>query len=320
VPRVLRVGWLLVGDERVASARIQGFAVHRDLLRRGIRSEILNAPGSFDTRLHWKAPRRWLEALVKRRHVLVFQKVESSRAVRLARLARRAGSRVVFLQSDLRPSPLYEVADRIVVCSSELARLLAPVLPFPPVVIEDPIDLPPDVCASARPASRGLRLVWVGSRSNFDALEILRGVLSRAEFSDFALETVSDHPEASVAWSREAALRAIRESDIGLLPCLDTPAARAKSSNRLTLMMGAGLPVIASPIPSYETIVEHGASGFLAVSEEEWAGALRALREPELRRRVGEAARSAVWRRFAPEVIGGQWAALLYETAGIPAA
>src|SRR5213594_1044282 len=102
--RALRVGWLLAGDERVASSRIQGFLVHRQLQARGIGSEILNAPEAFDTRLHWKAPRRWLEATLRRRDVLIFQKVESSRARRLARLARRFGTKIVFLQADLHDS------------------------------------------------------------------------------------------------------------------------------------------------------------------------------------------------------------------------
>ena len=45
--REVRIGWFLVGDERVASSRMQGLCVHRELVARGVRSEILAAPERF---------------------------------------------------------------------------------------------------------------------------------------------------------------------------------------------------------------------------------------------------------------------------------
>ena len=82
------------------------------------------------------------------------------------------------------------------------------------------------------------------------------------------------------------------------------------------MLMGAGLSVIASPIPAYRTVVESGLNGYLAASSEDWAAAFSALRDPEVRRAVGEAARQSAWTRFAPEVVGGRWTTLLEELAG----
>lgn len=313
--RPLRVGWLLVGDDRVASARIQGFAIHHELVERGIRSEVLNSPRGFDTRLHWKVPRRWLEATCRRRDVLIFQKVESSRAARFARLARRLGTQIVFLQADYRKSPFYEFAHRVVVSSAELARQLQPICQAPITVIEDAIDLPGDVIASSSPRSRRLRVLWIGSRLNFPSLERIRPLFARPEFSDFELITVSDHPQARVSWSRESAHSELLAADLAVIPCLDAPASRAKSNNRLTLFMAAGLPVVASPIPAYRAVVDPGENGFLAETVEEWAAALHALRNPALRALLGQAARSTAWERFAPKVIAGHWEALLEEMA-----
>ena len=303
----MKIGWLLVGDERVASSRIQGLSIHRELLARGVRSEILTAPRSFDTRLHWKAPRRWFEATLRRRDILVFQKVESSRAARFARLARRLGTRIVFLQADVRESGFYRVADSVVVSSSELASQLAPFCRAPITVIEDAIDLPRETEAVPSRRRERLRVLWIGGRLNFPSLERIRPVLDQAEFRDLDLITVSDHPDAKLGWSRETALRELREADVAVLPCLDTPSARAKSNNRLTLFMGAGIPVVASPIPAYQAIVDHGENGFLAESSEKWAATLRALREPGLREAVGRAARLNAWGRYAPDVIAGHW-------------
>jgi len=314
----LRVGWLLVGNERVASARIQGLAMHREMRQRGIRSEILSMPTSFDTRLRWKAPRRWFEALGHRRDVLIFQKVESSRAVRYARLARRVGTRIIFLQADARDSAMYKVAHRVVVSSGELARLLEPLTPGKITVIEDAIEHPRDVITEPGDRREGLKVLWIGARANFASLDRIRPILNRREFRDLRLVTVSDHPEADVVWSTEAARREIMTADLAVIPCLDTPIARAKSNNRLTMLMGAGLSVIASPIPAYRTVVEHGRSGFLAESPEDWAAALSALRDPETRRAMGEAARLSAWSRFAPEVVAGRWESLLEALAGRP--
>ena len=118
---------------------------------------------------------------------------------------------------------------------------------------------------------------------------------------------------SKVAWSPAAAVREILAADLSLIPCLDSPAARAKSNNRLTVLMGAGLPVIATPIPAYRAIVEPGVTGCLAEGTEEWASSLRALRDPALRRRMGEAARTAAWERYAPNVVADRWEALLQE-------
>jgi hypothetical protein len=273
-------------------------------------------PATFDTRLRWKAPRRWFEAIGHRRDVLIFQKVESSRAVRYARLARRVGTRIIFLQADARDSAMYRVAHRIVVPSSELARLLQPCTPVPITVIEDAIDLPRDVSARTSDRREGLTLLWVGARANFPSLERIRPVLERPEFRDLRLVTVSDHPDADVPWSAESVHREIASADIAVIPCLDTPAAQAKSNNRLTMLMGAGLPVISSPIPAYRSVVEPGRNGFLAEGAEDWASALRTLRDPETRKALAEGARRSAWSRFAPELIAGRWKTLLEELVG----
>ena len=81
----------------------------------------------------------------------------------------------------------------------------------------------------------------------------------------------------------------------GTLP----PSWRRKSENRLTLKMGVGLPVVASPIPAYEQVIDHGRNGLLAESRQDWIDHLSALRDPALRRRLGEQARASVLERYS---------------------
>jgi glycosyltransferase involved in cell wall biosynthesis len=156
----------------------------------------------------------------------------------------------------------------------------------------------------------------VGNRKNLGGLDLLRPVLERPEFRDLRLVTVSNHPEATVPWSQQAVLHELHQADAGILPCEDSPAARAKSNNRLTLFMGVGLPVAASPLPAYREVVEHGQNGLLAHTTEDWAEALRTLRDPAGRRRLGESGRRTVWERFSPRRMGDRWERLLRELTG----
>ena len=70
--------------------------------------------------------------------------------------------------------------------------------------------------------------------------------------------------------------------------------------------------------PAYRTVVESGRDGFLAESSEDWASALRTLRDPEARRSMADAARRSAWMRVAPELIAGRWESLLEELVGKP--
>lgn len=109
-------------------------------------------------------------------------------------------------------------------------------------------------------------------------------------------------------WDPAVVYRELLAADIGVIPIEQASAPdasapdapwRVKSENRLTLKMAAALPVVASPIPAYERVVEHGVNGFLARSHADWQRCLRALRDPDLRREMGQRARASVLPRFS---------------------
>ncbi|MBP6228963.1 MAG: hypothetical protein KA472_13605 [Pseudomonadales bacterium] len=96
-------------------------------------------------------------------------------------------------------------------------------------------------------------------------------------------------------------------ADIAIIPIKAEPAFNpgklpppgwiVKSENRLTMKMSIGLPVIASPIPSYLPVINQGVNGFLAQSPREWRSLLDQLRDPDLRGAMGAKARaSPLWR------------------------
>lgn len=112
------------------------------------------------------------------------------------------------------------------------------------------------------------------------------------------------------AWDRSGVYATLSNCDVGIIP-VDTsaslgthapaPAWKVKSENRLTLMMAIGLPVIATPIPSYEAVIQHGVNGFFATTAKEWLKCFELLRDATLRNVVGMAARKSVIERFSIE-------------------
>jgi glycosyltransferase involved in cell wall biosynthesis len=111
-----------------------------------------------------------------------------------------------------------------------------------------------------------------------------------------------------IAWHPDGVYDRLLEGDVGIIP-IDTshdgpepsavPAWKVKSENRLTLMMAIGLPVIASRIPSYEQVIEHGVNGFLADSRDDWLEYLSRLRDADLRREMGFKARHSALKRYS---------------------
>jgi len=84
--------------------------------------------------------------------------------------------------------------------------------------------------------------------------------------------------------------------DIGLAPLLKSRFNNAKSELRCLEYGAYGVPCVASRLASYRAWINEGVDGFTAASEAEWYEALTALvRDPELRRRVGEESRRRVY-------------------------
>lgn len=107
------------------------------------------------------------------------------------------------------------------------------------------------------------------------------------------------------AWDSEGVYDAMLQADIGIIP-IDKSSGQGeaegwqvKSENRLTLKMAVGLPVVASPIPSYGPVVDQGKNAFLANDRAEWLSRLTALRDPNFRRAMGEEARLAALKGYS---------------------
>lgn len=113
-----------------------------------------------------------------------------------------------------------------------------------------------------------------------------------------------------IAWDPIDVYKIMQQADIGIIP-IDIqpeekltqipPLWKVKSENRLTMKMCVGLPVIATPIPSYLPVIDQGKNGFLANSNQDWLNYLNALRDPKLRQDIGVNARQSVLDKYSKE-------------------
>jgi Glycosyl transferases group 1 len=179
----------------------------------------------------------------------------------------------------------------VLVTSSNLVRL--------PVIGKAPPWLQVSIVGPYAPRSNRLRRM---KEIRWTLLEQRRG--DRRGYLEFLM----DQSIRRVAWDPVAVYQHMQDADIGIIPVdpIGAPQATSllpnwmvKSENRLTMKMSIGLPVVASPVPAYQAVLEQGRNGFLATSPTDWLECLEALRDPVLRRQVGERARESVCERFS---------------------
>jgi glycosyltransferase involved in cell wall biosynthesis len=125
-----------------------------------------------------------------------------------------------------------------------------------------------------------------------------------------------DHVTVDIrAWSESSEVTELQQFDVGIMPLPDAPWERGKCGYKLIQYMACGLPVVASPVGASRDIVEHGTNGYLAQTVPEWVQALRALRDPALRARLGAAGRAKVEQAYCVQVFVPRLASLLRESA-----
>lgn len=152
-----------------------------------------------------------------------------------------------------------------------------------------------------------LRVLYMGSPTHDEDLQLILSAFARLRSQHrvqlHTLGVVGAKPPAGVIplhpphqrydifirWFRSVA----PFFDVAVAPLVDSPFNRCKSDLKFIEYAGCGLPVVASNVIPYSLTVRHGEDGLLADNDEQsWFNAVASLaREPELRSRLGAAAR-----------------------------
>jgi glycosyltransferase involved in cell wall biosynthesis len=158
-----------------------------------------------------------------------------------------------------------------------------------------------------RPAGDPPRLGWIGSHSSVANLDLLAEPLNtlagRRRFEVHLIgcdrPALGGVPCVAKPWSAATETRNLRCFDVGLLPLVDHPWNVWKFNFKLAQYMALGIPSVCTPVGSNAEIIDHGTTGFLAATSDEWVGYLEALiTDDQLRRRMGAAASEYAQRHF----------------------
>jgi len=315
-----KVYWLLRGDYNVASSRLQGYLIHSELNKYyhdKFVSEIILAPPFWLDTMPWTDEMYDEFAEITKGQIVVFQKMFGEKFIYLAQKIRDNNGIVIFVNCDLdEDNKVPFFCNTLVVPSTNLANWYKSRGLKDVRIIDDPIENLWDNPRCHGENSNFLNIGWVGHKNNWQSLEDLKIVLGESEFSDIKLITVSNHKEADVKWSLENVNKTLHRFDIAVIPIKKSQEVDIKSSNRLTLFMGAGIPVIAGNLNSYEEIIRQGINGYIFTSREELRQQLRALRNPILRLRIGKAGFITVKESHSIKNITAKWIDLIssYDT------
>lgn len=305
----IRVGWLLAETRRAASSRILGHRIHDWMLACRIDSEII-AEAMFDIRSAYSA--RFIRILWQVRTTGITHLVVVSPSYvmdYIAILARRWGIIVICVRCDLISGDYDRLYDLTILPTEGLQKALKV---EHAVVIDEVVEAPPDQFKQDYACGGRIRVVWVGHAAYGQYITTyIRQLRQNKEINrNFEFEIISLGTFATRQWSEATVVRDILRCDIALLPIPETSDWFAlKSPNRLALMFSLAMPVVASPLPSYQAIAAHGVNVLFASSSEEMAAQLLELRAEDLRRRLGTNARASLGDRFRMERIGPQWLA-----------
>jgi glycosyltransferase involved in cell wall biosynthesis len=182
----------------------------------------------------------------------------------------------------------------------------------------DPTGYP---LAEHRSSGREVELVWVGSSSTLQGLEVARPMLEEVGrrvpgaylklVCDRSIE-LKDLRVVFCPWSEEGEAAAIAAGDIGISWLPDDLWSRGKCGLKVLQYMAAGLPVVANPVGVQADLVRPGETGFLAQTPQEWVDSIvRLAADPDLRRRLGADGRRRVETDFAVTTGEMAWRNLL---------
>lgn len=183
--------------------------------------------------------------------------------------------------------------------------------------------------ARYRPAEHGerdrVRMTWIGSSSTLQGLDLVREPLeemakrnARVCFKVICDRTLPwrDLPIEFCPWSEKSETEDLATADIGVSWIPNDDWSRGKCGLKVLQYMAAGLPVVANAVGVHPEMIEHGKTGLLVESPEEFAAAVETLAaDPALRAQFGAAGRQRVESHYSLEHGAKEWLRFLAEIA-----
>ncbi len=163
------------------------------------------------------------------------------------------------------------------------------------------IDVNPD---------RNVRIGWTGSHSTLMYLDPILPVLQELQNEhDFQFVVIANKDPnlplknyQFIKWTEENEVSDLQHLDIGIMPLENTEWAKGKCGFKLIQYGAVGIPSVASPVGVNSEVLIDEKTGYLASSTQEWKTCLeKLLKDPELRSKMGQAAREHIVANYSVE-------------------
>jgi glycosyltransferase involved in cell wall biosynthesis len=186
--------------------------------------------------------------------------------------------------------------------------------------ISSSVDTDRFVPANAYRNDGRVTIGWTGTFSSKVYLDLLREVFRElVKRADFKLKVIGNFdyqlPGVDlevVRWTKEREVEDLQSLDIGVYPLPIDDWVLGKSGLKAIQYMAFGLPTVATAVGTTPLLIRDGENGLLVKTQEEWLAALERLaRDPDLRRRLGQAARRDAVAKYSTKAIAGDYRRVL---------
>ncbi|UCD55390.1 MAG: glycosyltransferase [Candidatus Omnitrophota bacterium] len=175
------------------------------------------------------------------------------------------------------------------------------------------------------PKDGSVTLGWIGSPETSRYLLPLMPVFRdlKEKFENLEIEFMGVAPNKDFAllnigikdWSLEAEKEYLKRLAVGIMPLKDDEWSRSKAGYKLLLYMSRGIACVASPVGINMKIIENGKSGFFATSKDEWFERLSVLlKDAKLRGKIAERGRIRAKEHFSYDKVFPKFLEILYLT------
>lgn len=293
------IGWVPEGPIEWAACRMRVFEIADALTAHyGIKNHIGNMPSTVNA--------------------FVAQKICSKKVLDVANALKANGARTVFdlcdphwlMKDDVLTARGWDVVrainefDHIIAPSNEMKRMLHRDFTgkLSVSVIPEGFDFErKDMAPKGRHIrDTHLRVGWIGISQAMADLPMIFDVMRQMHARCGAILRLITYgkdelpfkiprgiPIEYVPWQLNTCNDAIRECDVMVIPSRMTPYQMGKSVNRLALCWGLGVPVVASPLPSYVEYMAGFKPGYELIDKLDWYLKLAGLIDPERRNELG---------------------------------
>jgi glycosyltransferase involved in cell wall biosynthesis len=151
---------------------------------------------------------------------------------------------------------------------------------------------------------------WSGSPTTIANIRVIAGALRKlAERTKHRVHLIGgtdfDLPGVNYTaqnWSAQTEVEDLRKMQVGMVPLPVNEWNKRKFYMKTAQYMALGIPTVATPLGSNPEVVQHGVTGFLADSDEEWVEYLSLLiNDHDLRRRMSREAALTAQEKYSLE-------------------